>query len=242
MRKFRMLFFALVLLFVRGTASASCQGIGFLILRSSAVKEKVYTPFEALSCLKEGVLSHGLVDYNPLTANQPRDLQDLTKRLSELELRTPRGVVIFAYSETGKFAAKLASLNPHVKGLFLMDPMDGTPPFSPAKRFPVFLDENFPQLNIPTTVLESEFGSKSKRLGYSCVTKEMGPEHFYNFIHPASLNRVLMPGLGHADFLKREGITLVDLMCGGGVVPRDEAFARVVDQWSQFVSTMEQQL
>jgi hypothetical protein len=63
----------------------------------------------------------------------------------------------------------------------------------------------------------------------------MGPERFYRFVEPASLQRIYMDGLGHADFLKRTGINLVELMCGGGQIPKDEAFARVLDIWNEFL-------
>jgi hypothetical protein len=216
-------------------AKADCSDVGILILRSSAVKEKVYGPFLDNECVRQANLVFGNVDYNPLTANQVRDLEKmnfLTKALGE---QSPRGIIILAYSETGKFAAKLASLHSHVKSLFLMDPVDGTPPFSSPKRFPVFLDANFPTLTIPTIVLESEFGPKFKRLGLSCVPEDMGPERFYRHVDPVALQRVYMDGLGHADFLKRTGVNLVELMCGGGQVPKDEAFSRVLQIWNGFL-------
>lgn len=222
-------------LFLSGFAIADCRDIGILILRSSAVKEHIYSPFLDNECVRHGRLVFGNIDYNPITANQVRDLEKMNFLTQALAKQSPRGIIVLAYSETGKFAAKLASLHPEIKALFLMDPVDGTPPFSSPKRFPVFLDENFPTLTIPTTILESEFGPKFKRLGLSCVPEDMGPERFYRFVEPAVLQRIYMAGLGHADFLKRTGINLVELMCGGGQIPKDEAFARVLEIWNEFL-------
>lgn len=143
--------------------------------------------------------------------------------------------VVLAYSETGKFAAKLATKNESIKALFLMDPVDGTPPFSSPRRFPIFLDGNFPTLNIPVTLLESEYGPKFRRLGHSCVPQEMGPARFVRHISPESLERVFMSGLGHADFLMRSGVHLVELMCGSGPEPEDQTFARVRAEWRRFL-------
>jgi hypothetical protein len=215
--------------------NADCSDVGIIVLRSSAVKEQVYSPFLDNECVRQANLVFGNVDYNPLTANQLRDLEMLNFLTKALGEQSPRGIVILAYSETGKFAAKLASIHSHVKSLFLMDPVDGTPPFSSPKRFPVFLDENFPMLTIPTVILESEFGPKFKRLGHSCVPQDMGPERFYRHIDPISLERVFMDGLGHADFLKRTGFNLVELMCGGGQIPKDVAFDRVLQIWNGYL-------
>lgn len=217
------------------SAKADCRDIGVLILRSSAVKEHIYSPFLDNECVREARLVFGNIDYNPITANQIRDLEKMNFLTQALAQQSSRGIIVLAYSETGKFAAKLASLHHQIKALFLMDPVDGTPPFSSPKRFPIFLDDNFPILSIPTTILESEFGPKFKRLGLSCVPEDMGPERFYRFVEPASLQRIYMDGLGHADFLKRTGINLVELMCGGGQIPKDEAFARVLDIWNEFL-------
>lgn len=222
-------------IFRPGVVRADCHDVGVLILRSSAVKEKIYSPFLENECVREGNLVFGNIDYNPLTANQLRDLEKMTFLTEALAQQSPRGILILAYSETGKFAAKLASLHKQVKALFLMDPVDGTPPFSSPKRFPVFLDEDFPVLSIPTVILESEFGPKFKRLGLSCVPEDMGPERFYRYVEPSFLQRVFMEGLGHADFLKRTGVNLVELMCGGGQVPKDEAFVRVLEVWNSFL-------
>lgn len=237
-RLFFLLFF-FVSAFKPSVVLAECTDVGILILRSSAVKEKVYTPFVENECVRQSHLVFGNVDYNPLTANQVRDLEKLNFLTKSLASRSPRGIVILAYSETGKFAAKLASLHTQVKSLFLMDPVDGTPPFSSPKRFPIFLDENFPTLEIPTVILESEFGPKFKRLGLSCVPEDMGPDRFYRHISPNALQRVYMDGLGHADFLKRTGVNLVELMCGGGQVPKDEAFARVLDVWNNYLDEIQ---
>jgi len=233
----RLFFFLvfLVSLLKPSPVNADCTDVGILILRSSAVKEKIYSPFLEHECVREARLVFGNVDYNPLTANQIRDLEKMSFLAKALSEQSPRGIIILAYSETGKFAAKLASLHRQVKSLFLMDPVDGTPPFSSPKRFPVFLDEKFPTLSIPTVILESEFGPKFKRLGLSCVPDDMGPERFYRHVDPMALRRVFMDGLGHADFLKRTGVNLVELMCGGGQVPKDEAFDRVLQIWNEYL-------
>jgi hypothetical protein len=220
---------------IHESARADCKNIGFVILRSSVVKEDVYDPFVKNDCVKEAHTVFGNIDYNPLTANQPENLDKLKELVEDTADSAARGIVILAYSEAGKFAAKLASLYPEVKALFLMDPVDGTPPFSSPKRFPIYLDENFPQLKIPTMILESEFGPKFKRLGFSCVNEEMGPKRFYRHVASDQLHRVFMEGLGHADFLDREGFSLVEVMCGGGKLPKDVAFQRVTALWRKFL-------
>lgn len=231
-----------LLMMVSQRAEAGCEDIGFLILRSSAVKESVYKPFIDEDCVRNGTFVFGNIDYNPLTANQIRDLERLQSVTEELAPRSARGIVVFGYSETGKFAAKLASLNPHVKALFLMDPVDGTPPFSSPKRFPVFLDANFPVLNIPATILESGLGPKFKRLGHSCVPENMGPSRFYKHIEPSKLTRVFMEDLGHADFLFRSGPNIVELMCGSGPLTNSAAFEKVLTQWKTFLERMSREL
>ncbi|MFZ9520587.1 MAG: hypothetical protein ACO3A4_08935 [Silvanigrellaceae bacterium] len=236
------LFFVLLAVLFPLKSFADCAGIGFVVLRSSAVDEKTYTPFIDNDCIRQGEFSFGNIDYNPITANQSRDLEKMIALVKDVSSRAPRGVVILAYSETGKFAAKLASVDSNVKGLFLMDPVDGTPPFSSPKRFPIFLDEKFPTLAIPTVVLESELGPGFKRLGHSCVPEKMGPERFYKHIAPNSLQRVYLKGFGHADFLLREGFNLVELMCGRGVYSKEDAFAVVLEEWNAFVEQMQGQL
>jgi pimeloyl-ACP methyl ester carboxylesterase len=218
---------------------ADCRNIGFFVLRSSAVEEKTYTPFIESDCIREGELAFGDIDYNPLTANQQRDLDNMVGLIKELSVRATRGIVVLAYSETGKFAAKLAALDAQVKGLFLMDPVDGTPPFSSPKKFPIFLDEKFPTLTIPTVVMESELGPQFKRLGHSCVPENMGPDRFYKHISTDSLKRVFLKGFGHADFLLRRGFNLVELMCGTGIYPKEDAFAVVLEEWKAFVDHMQ---
>ena len=237
MQKFQLLLLLSLLSLVvpQKRALANCREIGFLVLRSSVVKEEVYEPFVNNDCVKEAHTVFGNIDYNPLTANQLANLEKLKKLVEETSETAARGIVILAYSEAGKFAAKLASLYPEVKALFLMDPVDGTPPFSSPKRFPIFLDDNFPQLKIPTMILESEFGPKFKRLGVSCVTEDMGPKRFYRHVAEEKLHRVFMEGLGHADFLDREGFNLVEVMCGGGKIPKDVAFQRVTSLWKSFL-------
>lgn len=225
----------IVILFAAQKAHANCNDIGFLVLRSSAVKERIYYPFLENPCIQEGKSVFGLIDYNPLTANQPRDLAQLNETVKDLSLQAPRGIVILAYSETGKFAAKLASTNDAIKALFLMDPVDGTPPFSSPTRFPVFLDETFPVLKIPVTILESELGPKFKRLGHTCVPLDMGPQRFYRYIDSNMLNRVFMEKLGHADFLKRESLNVVEVMCGTGPETNEVSFPRVLSEWTRFL-------
>ncbi|MEY4065730.1 MAG: hypothetical protein RIR26_1938 [Pseudomonadota bacterium] len=234
--------FFLGLFFHPLVAFADCGGIGFLVLRSSTVQEKVYEPFVENECVKQGKTLFGRVDYNPLTANQMRDLANLQNVVQTLSAQSERGVVILAYSEAGKFAAKLASLDSNVRALFLMDPVDGTPPFSSPQRFPIFLDENFPTLSIPVTVLESELGPRFERFGSSCVPPEMGPPRFYRHITPESLHRIFMEGLGHADFLLRPSFNVVDFMCGSGPASNEVVFARVLDEWNHFLTQIKSSL
>jgi len=238
----RALFLFLFFFAYTPAAYSDCTQLGLLVLRSSAVPEKIYHPFTDADCARESKIIFGNIDYNPLTANQPRDLEYLKPIVLELAAKAPQGVVILAYSETGKFAAKLASMFPHVKALFLMDPVDGTPPFSSPQKFPIFLNEDFPILRIPVTVLESEYGPKFKRLGHSCVPENMGPSRFYRFIETQALTRVFMDGLGHADFLRRSKPNIVELMCGSGPGSKDEAFARVLEQWNRFLQQVENQM
>lgn len=201
-------------------AYSDCTQLGLLVLRSSAVPEKIYHPFTDADCARESKIIFGNIDYNPLTANQPRDLEYLKPIVLELAAKAPQGVVILAYSETGKFAAKLASMFPHVKALFLMDPVDGTPPFSSPQKFPIFLNEDFPILRIPVTVLESEYGPKFKRLGHSCVPENMGPSRFYRFIETQALTRVFMDGLDMRIFFAARNPTSSNSCVDRGPAPR----------------------
>ncbi|MBM3383257.1 MAG: hypothetical protein FJY29_12600 [Betaproteobacteria bacterium] len=224
-----------VFCFFSNTGFADCRGIGVLVLRSSAVNAEVYEPYLQNDCLREANLFFAEVDYNPVTANQIRDLQTIVTVAREAAKTSSRGLVVFAYSEAGKFAVKLASLDSNVRALFLMDPVDGTPPFSSPRRFPVFLDGSFPPLRVPTTILESELGSQFKRLGYSCVPEDMGPKHFYLHVDPEFLNRVLLDDLGHSDFVRMKKMTLVEWMCGKGIIPREQALGRIIKIWEDFL-------
>lgn len=234
----RMCFFvvvAMISLLSVEKARAQCDGIGFLILRSSVIPEEVYHPFVEGDCVRQGKVVFATVDYNPFTANQIRDLAKIKDAAVQLSSEAPRGTVVLAYSEAGKFAAKIASLNTSIKALFLMDPVDGTPPFSSPKRFPIFLDETFPKLQIPAMILESELGPSFKRLGHSCVTQEMGPKRFYRHVEGTHLQKIFMAGLGHADFLQKDGFNPIEMLCGGGILPKETAFALVLAHWTRFV-------
>ncbi|MEY3903849.1 MAG: hypothetical protein RL189_3155 [Pseudomonadota bacterium] len=119
------LFFLFVFL-IPQSLWANCSDSVFLLLRSSAVKESVYQPFLEHECVRQGESVFGNIDYNPLTADQPRDLRKMQELIDGIVRQGKSNIVILAYSETGKFAAKLAAGNESIKAMFLMDPVDGT--------------------------------------------------------------------------------------------------------------------
>ena len=93
----RVLFLLLILFSHTPKAYSDCTQLGLLVLRSSAVPEKIYHPFIEADCARDSKMIFGNIDYNPLTANQPRDLENLKPIVTELTAKAPQGVVILAY-------------------------------------------------------------------------------------------------------------------------------------------------
>ncbi len=161
------------------------------------------------------------VDFNPLTANHVRDLKKIREALQEFSKKATEGIVLFGYSATSKFVAKLASENFNIKALFLIDPVDGTPPFSSKQNFPIFLDENT-QINVPTSIVQSEFGTQPWMLGLPCVPEGLGAEFFAQHVNPNLLKFVKIPGSGHIDFMSPPVSKMVEATCKAGTAVKTQ--------------------
>jgi pimeloyl-ACP methyl ester carboxylesterase len=178
-----------------------------------------------------------VVDFNPMTANHLRDFEKMRETLREFSRNAPDGVVIFGYSATAKFIAKLAAEEANVRGVFLMDPVDGTPPFVGKKNFPVFLDDQI-HIKVPTWIVQSEFGVEPATMGKACVPKEYDGVFFGAHVEPSFLNYVKVPGSGHNDFLNPPVSLILQTACKRGTVPSQEVLGFTREFFGKFISSL----
>ena len=107
-----------------------------------------------------------------------------------------------------------------------------------ATHFPDFIDEKTRDLEIPTVLLETEFGPKPVILGMSCVPPKDGPHHFAPHINPAFLKWILLAGAGHADFLYPPLNPLAKIGCGKSKVNSESVRAQTLGLWKDFLGKL----
>jgi hypothetical protein len=185
----------------QGQASNS---FGVMFISGAQSTEQNFSPYTRMPELTQASFVFEYPDASPFTGNHQRDYLRMRESFENLSSRSPAGVVIFAYSVGGKFAARLALEKQEVKGLFLVDPVDGAPPlFGDKDRYPDFLKANLTEnLAIPTFILASEQGEQGGFLGIPCVPQARGPKHFEGFISKEWLTFKVISGASHIDFLE----------------------------------------
>jgi hypothetical protein len=139
----------------------------------------------------------------------------MREALTAFSKKATDGLVLFGYSATAKFVAKLATENFNIKALFLIDPVDGTPPFTSKKNFPVFLTEES-HINAPTWIVKSEFGTTPWALGKPCVPHEHGSEFFASHTDLSMLKFIHIAGSSHIDFLHPPISQMLKMPCKPG--------------------------
>jgi hypothetical protein len=178
-----------------------------------------------------------VVDFNPMTANHLRDFEKMRQAFHEFSKNASDGVVLFGYSATSKFVAKLAAEESNVRGVFLMDPVDGTPPFVGKKKFPVFLDDQM-RIKVPTWIVQSEFGVEPATMGQACVPKEYDGVFFGAHVEQLFLNYVKVAGSGHNDFLNPPISMILKSACKRGTLPSREVLGFTREFFGTFISSL----
>ncbi len=112
----------------------------------------------------------------------------------------------------------------NIRALFLIDPVDGTPPFCQKKNFPVFLDDET-RINVPTWIVKSEFGTAPWALNQTCVPKDFGSDFFANHINSSKLKFIQINGSGHTDFLANPVSIFLEKACKPGTLSKNDVLA-----------------
>jgi len=192
-----------------------------------------------------------LLDTNPLSADHGRDLEIYRAAVdAEIERSRAAGrsedVSFFAYSGGAKFATRIAQ-DTQVKGLFLLDPVDGPPPGSqPSARFPVYLGEidaswrraGSQNASLPPAglrIVRTEKGEQKGFTGTACVTPAYGPRLFAERLGATSTEQLTLEQVGHLDVLFK-GPGLLGVVCPRGSAAAKEAQrARALEAWEGFL-------
>ena len=178
------------------------RNVGLVVLGGAQTTEQNFEPYIEATELAPSQVLIRLPDTNPFSANHARDIKNYQIDVQKFSEQNADGIVLFAYSGGGKFAAKLAQDNPQVRGIFLLDPVDGPPPFTKDDaKFPTILKDGAAKFNIPVFIVKSERGGLPGFLGVPCVTPGMGPDHFASYVSPEKLQFYTAPGASHLDFL-----------------------------------------
>lgn len=202
----------------RGRAEVSVHSRpAVLVIGGFQTHRANYSPYLAEAHRQGSESRFFLVDSHLLGANHVRDRVRLETEFADFAARNPQGVVVFAFSIGAKFAARLALEHDAVKGLFLVDPVDGgSPVFRDETRFPDFLPADAGIIEVPTVILESEHGATPVMLGMSCVPPDVGPNRFAQHVSPDLLERRYFPRLGHVSFLAPPLLPLAKWGCAPG--------------------------
>lgn len=99
-----------------------------LIIRAGIATRAQFSKFEAMLEPVVHSIIHQQVRFLPMVADHWRDVLDLFRKVQH-ELRLGRRVHLFGYSIGAKFAARLGKDMPNISSVFLLDPVDGGPPF-----------------------------------------------------------------------------------------------------------------
>jgi Chlorophyllase enzyme len=154
-----------------------------------------------------------LPDAGLFTANHSRDLQtyenSLTARIAKSTSPETKQMAFFGFSMGGKFAAKLAQTF-DVKGVFLIDPVDGAPPFQKVTdRFPLFLQNPNPNWRdkgngtASLTIINSSLGQKPGFGGQPCVPVDHGSQWFAAQLGAQTSEQTQIEDAGHLDMLSK---------------------------------------
>jgi pimeloyl-ACP methyl ester carboxylesterase len=163
-------------------------------------------------------------DVNAITADNARDLiafrKSIEARLNKNGVAAAEPAALFGFSVGGKFAAKL-SQDLDVKGLFLLDPVDGPPPFQKVSaRFPIYLENanpgwrDKPSGTAHLAVVRTQLGELPGFGGVACVPKEHGSAWFSKQLGASGEENFEIKNAGHLDILNKPG--LAALICPKG--------------------------
>lgn len=215
--------------------TAASADLGLFVLGGAQTTLQNFAPYINATALSAEHVLVRLPDTNPFTANHLRDMNQYQNDLEKFLPLNSEGVVLFAYSGGAKFAARLALDNKSVRGIFLMDPVDGPPPFTNDElKFPTVLKPDTPQLDIPVFIIKSERGGLPGFLGVPCVSKGNGPDHFVSFVDPAKLQFYTAPGASHLDFLEPPLKALASAACARSKEVPGATRANALVNWTGF--------
>ncbi len=216
-------------------ARADATGPVFLLVRSTVMTSKNVEPYLRNRHVNPNNVAVFTVDYNPLTANHVRDYQKLQKFYRGLVARAQHGVVLFGYSATEKFAARLARDEVNARGVFLLDPVDGAPPMCGEKKFPTFLFDGAPLISVPTAIVSSEYGESKWLMNAACVPSGKGSEHFVEHVNGAFLERVRVEKAGHLAFMNPPMAFVARAICHPGKRKAKDVVWEAVEVWDRFL-------
>ncbi len=211
--------------------------LALLIVHANTMVVGQFAPYISMHQFNE--VASFPIPIDPIHINHEHRYQLLAREMDKLLARNPDGVVLFGYSIGGKFAARLAQEYASVRGVFLIDPVDGGAPIPIIDRlFPLFIDETKVTIFKPTTILRSEFGGKPGMMLAACVPQGMGAEHFAKTVNPASLTKHFIPGAGHLDFLAKPWpptFVVARAACAKGSSESSQTLNLALKAWGEFV-------
>ncbi len=158
------------------------------------------------------------------------------------EQQTGRRVHLLGYSIGGKFAARIGKDLPNISSVFLLDPVDGGPPFASRlwPQFPVFLIDPWNKISCPTWLVETQYGEKPSPLGPACVNFGLGSEHFRRHIQPQLLIQHFARQAGHLDVIGPSNVPLlaplIEVVCGRGTRQKADIEAEVLSFFRHYVN------
>ena len=180
----------------------------------------------------DGEVIYDNVSINLFTADHRKEL----KTILEFIDASDEQVILVGYSLGGKIAYKAAiERQEKVIGIFLLDPIDGAPPFTrPSNRYPVWVDESNPlSSNIPVAIVLSDKEFATGLLGVPCVPQAHGPETFLNAM-PWAQNFQLTD-FSHIDFMYPPIDVSAQISCRKGSQSGSEkGRANILDIWRDF--------
>jgi hypothetical protein len=218
------------------SALPAMADVGYFFTKNSFMSEENIKSYMDLANATGAIKTVFSVDFNPLTANHVRDLKLMRESLLEFSKQATDGVILFGYSATSKFVAKLAAEVENIKALFLIDPVDGTPPFCAKKNFPVFLT-NDTHISVPTWIVKSDFGTQPWTLNQTCVPKDFGADFFSKHIEAAKLKFIQIAGSGHTDFLANPVSLFLEKACKPGTLAKSEILTMAQDLFLEVVES-----
>ncbi len=222
-------------MFILHSKAYAANRLAVFVIGGAQTTEQNFAPFvNSLNLVPDQILVR-FPNTNPFTANHMINMKEYQIDFQAFSQKNTAGVVLFAYSGGGKFAAKLAQENANVQGVFLIDPVDGPPPFTnDENRFPTVLKEDSPIFKMPFVIVKSELGSSPGLFGIPCVPPNYGPEHFARFVEPIKLKFYLQEGASHLDFLYPPLKLLAANACARSQEISGTARANALTAWLEF--------